>query len=512
MEVMSRAFCTLLLGILLVACGSSGPATDPTSGSSSEAASVAKSSVYVPPGVDSTTAERADSLAGRSFVSLEKQRKASKRAEEGQSLVQISDSLWTYLEMGNDTTKIDSVSQEKKNEAIRAYNRGAGLLEKRSKLANTSELDSAEVRKMQADLLEKAKNAFEEAIRLNPYDDATRSRLAQIYTLQARRLQREDAYQKAIDVYEKLTRLRKDQPPLFLNLANNYFQTEQYEKAAENYRKARETYLESVELSLDTTRQADSSRVFEYARAEAESHRYARNADPALEGYRLAKTYAVNPEQTNVAQSGIEFVNWDDGNVDASFTRDSLEALVSQGEFAAAARGFRELKSQLRTQSAEDEIDWRLAQAEYQNGERDQAADRLQVLVKRTETGSDGAPVDSTYQRYFDTYGTICLNLGREKRDEDLRTALKYFQQSAEVPWERRGLAELEAGKLLRNNVEKSVEYLERAFQNREALEVEERLDLYRNLVKQHRRLRNRDEALRYRKMLRKLRKKTAAS
>jgi hypothetical protein len=56
------------------------------------------------------------------------------------------------------------------------------------------------------------------------------------------------------------------------------------------------------------------------------------------------------------------------------------------------------------------------------------------------------------------------------------------------------------------------VEYLERAFQNREALEVEERLDLYRNLVKQHRRLRNRDEALRYRKMLRKLRKKTAAS
>jgi hypothetical protein len=299
---------------------------------------------------------------------------------------------------------------------------------------------------------------------------------------------------------------------LFLNLANNYFRTEQYERAAENYRKARETYLESVELSLDTTRQVDSSRVFEYARAEAESHRYARNADLALEGYRLAKTYAVNPEQTNVAQSGIEFVNWDDGNVDASFTRDSLEALVSQGEFAAAARGFRELKSQLRTQSAEDEIDWRLAQAEYQNGERDQAADRLQVLVKRTETGSDGAPIDSTYQRYFDTYGTICLNLGREKRDEDLRTALKYFQQSAEVPWERRGLAELEAGKLLRNNVEKSVEYLERAFQNREALEVEERLDLYRNLVKQHRRLRNRDEALRYRKMLRKLRKKTAAS
>ena len=512
MEITTRAFCMLFFGILLVACGSSGPATNPTSNSSSKRATSAKSSVYVPPGVDSTTAERADSLAGRSFVSLEKQRKASERAREGRSLVQISDSLWTYLEMGNDTTNIDSVSQERKNKAIRAFNRGADSLRKYLKTANASKVDSTKLAQLQADLLNGAQKAFEEAIQLNPYDDQTRNYLGQVYELQAERLQRKKAYQKAIDVYEKLTRLRKDNPVPFLNLANNYFQTEQYEKAAENYRTARETYLESVKLSLDTARQVDSSRVFEYARAEAESHRYARNADQASEGYRLAKTYAVNPEQINVAESGIEFVNWDDGNIDASFARDSLAALASEGKLSAAAQGFRGLKPQLRTQSAKDEIDWRLAQAEYQSGDRAQAADRLQALARRTETDSDGAPVDSTYQRYFDTYGTICLNMGRDKRDEELRTALKYFQQSAEVPWERRGLAELEAGKLLRNNVKKSVEYLERALDNREALQVEERLDLYRNLVKQHRRLGHRDEALKYREMLRKLRKKTAAS
>lgn len=510
---MVRFVCALGIGILLLGCGGSAPATEPNaSATGSRTATTAASSVYVPPGVDSTTAERADSLAEESFVSLEKQEEAAARVQEGRSLVQMSDSLWKYLEMGTDTTNIDSVSQEKRNAAIRAYNRGADSLRQYLKVTKASELDSTKLARLQADLLDGAQTAFEEAIQLNPYDDATRNRLAQVYQLQATRLQRREAHRRAIKIYEKLTRLRKDQPTPFLNLANSYYQTEQYGQAAENYREARETYLESVELSLREGSEVDSSRVYQYALAEADAYRFALRADEALDTYQLAKTYASTPDRQNTAESWIEWVKWDDGNIAASFARDSLSALASQGEFEAAVQGFRQLRPDLNTQYARDEIDWRLAQAEYQIGEREQAADRLQALFRRTEKGAGGAPVDSTYQKYFDTYGTICLNLGRNKRGEDLRTALKYFQQSAEVSWARQPLAELEAGKLLRNNVEKSVEYLERAAEEKGALSVEDRLQLYRNLVRQHRRLGQRQEALKYRDMFQKLRKQSAAS
>jgi tetratricopeptide (TPR) repeat protein len=511
-ESMNRLVYFCLLGVLLIGCGSSGSTTTPAATSATERSVSAASSVFVPAGVDSSTAERADSLASQSFVSLKKQRQAREQAQVGKSLVQISDSLWRYLEMGNDTTSIDSVSQDKRNAAIRAYNRGADSLRKYLKVTKASDLDSTRLRQLQGDLLGAAQEAFEEAIQLNPYDDATRNRLAQIYELRAERLGEEEAYRKAIDVYEKLVRLRKDQSTPFLRLANVLYETGQYDRAAENYRKARDTYLESVELSLQDEREVDSARVFQYVLAEADAHRFARSADPALERYELALEYAETAEQRNSAEYWIDWVNWDDGNIAASFARDSLSSLASKGNHAAAVQGFRTLKPKLRTQSARDEVDWRLARAEYQNGEQSQAADRLQSLFRRTEVNEDGVPTDSTYQKYFDTYGTICLNIGREKRDEDLRTALKYFQQSAEVRWERQALAELESGKLLRNNVEESVKYLERAAEEPDVLEVEDRLDLYRNLVRQHRRLGNREEAVRYRNLIQKIRKQAAAS
>lgn len=510
---MQRLFSVIFAGLLLIACGSSGPTTSPSpSSTTSQGPSVSKSTVYVPPGVDSSTAERADSLADSSFVSLQKQEKAAARSKKGQTLVQISDSLWKYLEMGNDTTQIDSVGQEKRAAAVKAFNRGAKSLTEWQKVRTSEELDSAKAATMQARLLNEAQAAFEEAIQLNPYDQATRSRLGQIYELQAERLGREEAYGKAIKAYEKLTRLRRDSYSPFLNLANSYYQTDQYTEAAENYREARDTYLESVELSIEEEAEVDSSLVFNIALAEGEALRYARDAEPALEAYRIAARYARTDEQVRTAESWTEWINWDDGNIAASFARDSLQSLAGRGEFAAAAEGFRALKPRLQTQFARDEIDWRLAQAEYQSGQQDQAAKRLQALVERSETTSAGSPADSTYQRYFDTYGTICLNLGREKRDENIRTALKYFEQAAEVPWERRALAELEAGKLLRNNVETSIEYLERAADDDEALEMEDRLELYRTLVNQYRRLGHREEAEKYLKVMRRLKQQASTS
>lgn len=505
---MRIAISTLVLGIFLIGCGSSAP-TASVSSSTSTSPSTVRSAVYVPPGVDSSAARYADSVASESFVSLDKQEQAAQRAQRARDLISNSDTLWRYLEMASDTTRADSISQERRNAAIRAYNRGANSLKKYAQVTRTSELDSMKVVQMQRDLLSSAQEALEKAISLNPYDDPTRSRLAEVYALRARRLGDQQAYEKSIEILEKLTRLRKDQPGLHNALANNYYETEQYGEAAENYRKARETYIESVELSLDGGANLDSNRAYQYIVAEADAHVYDRDAAQAIERYELAQQYATSAEQETFAQGEIKWVNWDDGNIDAAFARDSLASLASQGEFAAAADGFRDLKSQLQTQSARNEIDWRLAQAEYQNGAKDQAAERLQALVKRIQADSSVAVADSVHQRYFDTYGTICYNLGQEYQNErrDIRNALKYYEQATRVPWDRRSLAALEAGKLLRNNVSKSVEYLDMALEEKDALSLEDQRELYRNLVRQHMRLGQRQEAVQYRATYRKLAK-----
>jgi tetratricopeptide (TPR) repeat protein len=378
-------------------------------------------------------------------------------------------------------------------------------------VSRAAEIDSARLRRMQADLLQAAQTAFEEAIQANPYDDATRSRLAQVYRLRGERLGQEQAYDKAIEMYEKLARLQQDSPSLFVALANLYYDTEQYRESAVNYRKARKAYVTSVELSLEDSTQVDSTRLYQYAQAEANAYRFARNAERALAAYREAKAVAATSAQRTTMQNWIDWVNWDDGNISASFARDSLKGLAAEGKAEAAAEGFRSLKARLQTASARYEVDWRLAQAEYQMGKRKQAADRMQRLVNQLDVKGDGTPADSSHQRYLDAYGTICLNMGRRMRREDLRAALKYYKQSAEVAWERRSLAELEVGRLLRNDVEASIRYLERALSRDGTLETENQLRLYRTLVNQHRRLGHREEARTYRKKYMALRRKASA-
>lgn len=505
---MRTSISIFIAALLLMGCGSSAP-TASVSSSTNTSPSTMRSAIYVPPGVDSSTARFADSVASKSFVSLDKQEQAARETEKARKLISTSDTLWQYLDMASDTTRADSVTQERKNAAIRAYNRGADSLKQYLRVGRVSEIDSMEAANMQDGLLTSAQRALEKAISLNPYDDPTRNLLSRVYTLRARRLGDRQAYDKSIDILEKLTRLRKDQPGLYNALANNYYETDQYGKAAEKYREAREAYIESVKLSLDEEAELDSNRVYQYIVAEADAHVYSRDAAPAIERYELARQYAMSADQEKFVQGEIKWVNWDDGNIDAAFARDSLASLANQGEFSAAAEGFRVLKPQLQTQSARNEIDWRLAQAEYQNEQKDQAAERLQALVKRIQTDSATAVADSVHQRYFDTYGTICYNLGQEYQNErrDIRNALKYYEQATRVSWDRRALAALESGKLLRNNVSESVKYLDIALEEKGVLSTEDQRILYRNLVRQHMRLGQRQEAVQYRDAYQKLTK-----
>lgn len=485
----------LVVSLIVGACASSAPLEEEASVVEEEPE---EPSVTIPAGVDSAAAFYASALADESFVSFALQERAQERAAEARALVSVSDTLWRYLTASADTAQDLSVEEE--SAAIRAFNQGAEALAEYAQISQAEDIDEEILRSMQADLLDEAQAGFEESIQIDPYDEDTRFRLAQIYSLQADRLGRAEAYEEAITILERLVRLRPDQHGLFAALANSYYAVEEWTASAEAYSQAAEVHLESVELALEPDAVPDSSLLFQYTIAEADAYVYGLRADPALDAYDRAELYATTEDDSVFVAEEVEWVLWDDGNLANSFARDSLAQLADAGQYEEARQGFTSLRASVETAGAQDWTDWRLALVEYEVGDRDTSADRLQALVNRTEREENGEPVDDAYERYFDAYGTICYNLGLEYLSErrDNRTALKYFEQSTRVPWNGQARAALEAAQILRNNVSRAIEYAELAAEQEQQLSGEDRQTLFRTLVEYHRRMGNREEATHY--------------
>lgn len=484
----------LAVALIVGACASSAPLEEEPPAEEEPEAPM----VTIPAGVDSAAAFYASAIADESFVSFALQERARERAAAAQALVSASDTLWTYLTVSADTARDLSVEEE--SAAIRAYNRGAEALAEYAQISQAEDISEEILRSMQADLLDEAQAGFEESLQIDPYDEDTRFRLSQVYSLQADRLGREEAYEEAITILERLVRLRPDQHGLFAALANSYYAVEEWTASAEAYRRAAEVHLESAELALEQEAAPDSSLLFQYAIAEADAHVYSLRAEPALAAYDRAEVYATTEDDSVFVAEEIEWVLWDDGNITNSFTRDSLAQLADAGRYEEARQGFTSLRASVETQGARDWTDWRLALVEYEVGDRDTAADRLQALVNRTEREENGEPVEASHKRYFNAYGTICYNLGLEYLSErrDNRTALKYFEQSTRVPWNGQARAALEAAQVLRNNVSRAIQYAELAAEQEQQLSAEDRQTLFRTLVEYHRRMGNREEATRY--------------
>lgn len=460
----------------------------------------------VPAGVDSTVAERADSLADASFVEPAREEESTELREESVLMVERTDSIWQVMSQALDSTR--AVSEEDSLAAREAGTRGGEALVELDRLLRTSDMDVDALAQRTAVLLDSAQTALERAFQLNPFDTRNRMWLAQVYGLQARRLGQTESYDRAIDELEKLALLTPDEHTVFAMLANNYFYVENWDGAALNYAEAEEVYRETWDLTVEDDPVLDSAVVYSYAQAQGDMHVQRLDASRAVQAYERALEYAPTAEDSAYVSGELEWMAWDDMNLRNAFARDSLLALEQAGDLEAARRGYAELLPDLSRRQAVDEIEWRLAIVDYNLGATQEAAARLQALVARTPTDPTGAPVDSTYARYFDDYGTLTLNLGRSARVDarDSRTALKYFTQATELEWSGQPVAHYEVARLVQSNVDAALESANRAFADEDALSTEQRLDLYRLLMELHRRSGNFDEARRFRDLYRALR------
>ena len=455
--------------------------------------------LFIPAGVDSAVAAVADSLARESFVSIPDQEEAQVQKLEGMDISAWSDSLWRYLEMSQDSSgQVDAGSAES---ALRAANKAVGPLNELIQLTRTTDLDSLTMLRRQEALLDQAQSALEEAIQLNPFDLQTQTVLARVYTAQAQRLGKSRSFQESIDVLEKLTRLRPDQHNLFIALANNYYQTKKWNEAAYNYEKAEQVYLNTYDLvASDAPPEADSLLLYQYVSRQADVHVLRRDAGAAITAYNRALVLAPDQSEEDFIRGEMNWIDWDGGNLSSSFARDSLIELEQSNLLPEAERGYERLLRDVQKPTAVDETEWRLASVQYKMGKGEEAADRLLQLLRRTAVTDEGMPVDSTYARYFDTFGTICFNqamlfLG-ERRDN--RTALKYLEQAVQFPWNGRPRAYLESAKLLRSNVKIAKERAHDAMTEINLLSPDDQKELYGLLATFYRTEGNFEEARKY--------------
>ena len=453
--------------------------------------------LFIPAGVDSSVAAYADSLARVSFVSIEAQEQAATRRDSAVVFVDAGDSLWMYLEMTRDS---GTVSEDLAEAALRAANQAAVPLNEFIQLTQATEIDSLTLLRRQEVLLNEAQDALEEAIQLNPYDLQTSSVLARVYTAQAQRLGQNNAYHEAVDVLEKLTRLRPDQHTLFVALGNNYYQLKQWDNASINYQRAEAVYLATYDLVAENPPSApDSSLLFQYVTRQADVHIYQRDASAAIAAFQRAETLASSQEEMDFVTGELDWISWDNGNVRSSLARDSLITLEQAGQLPEAESGFVNLRQQLSRPEAIDEVEWRLSTVQYRLGKGAEAAERMLSLIQRLPD-PNSASVDSTLIPYFDTFGTICFNqamlfLG-ERRDN--RTALKYLQQAVQFPWKDRPRAHLEAAKLLRSNVNIALEHGQSALEEQDQLSAPEQKELFGLMATLYRTTGNFEEARKY--------------
>lgn len=477
--ILKYAFVCALLFVFIAACGSS----------KLNSKRVLDDDYKIPPGVDSTVARAADSLQVFLFVDAEKERKVEQLKSKAQERLQRSDSLWAKINQKNDVSTHDSIA------ASGYFNEGKRSLDEMSNkyaASNNGEAKADDYKKIGL-YLDEAASAFEKAILLNPYDADARSWLARVYSLKADRFESEKDYEKAASELENLLQLEKSKHEIYYRLAENYYKINSWQPAynifVEAERVLKETSfmrIEDPEATLEDLNNApvDTSILFYYRYYQGITQARLYNSDNANKILRSAEKLTQTEKDREAVVSYIDWINWDNGNIRGSEIRDSLLVLQNKGDYREATRGFLKLTKTLKTQKARDEIEWRAAVLEYQKiGNKDIAVERLHVLINRTRKRPGGQPADTSYQRYFEDYATMCYNLGLEyAQSRNWQEAYAYFLQASQINWKGQAKSNVEIAKIVQNNPDLVIQHCKLAQENEYTLSKIEKQQLYQLL------------------------------
>ena len=336
--------------------------------------------LVVSPGIDSVVAMWAQQQAqDTSFVTIEEEEQAAAYKQEGIRLATAADSLWRIFKINPDSAY--HVSREDSIKAIKRFNEGARTLNA------YAQLDSTQVEEARA-LLARAQQQLEAALVSNPSDSSTRQWLARVYYDQGRWFSQEGRYLACIDMLERLTYLRRGEHIYLRDLGECQYAAMQWSAMLETFRKAEEVLLDATYEGLAAQ---DSAHLFLYVYRQAEAHTRRYDADAAINHFKRAKQLARTSQNQAVAQSYIDWILWDEGNIKNVMARDSLRE-VAPDDPKGAARGYEALLAAVTKKQAKHEVAWRLALVENMLGQFEQAVRRLREVIIETPTQPEDLP------------------------------------------------------------------------------------------------------------------------
>jgi tetratricopeptide (TPR) repeat protein len=460
--------------------------------------------VEVPPGVSPIVAVRADSIAAGLFVSMEHERKAQTLADQGIRAYAASDSLWSLLDAAKPSAR--KVSAEDSINAIKLAVTGAVKLQQAGEiLQNFDHMQEQRLVIQSSYNLKEAQKYLEKSVQLNPFNTQVQNYLALTYKLLAQRFPKELTYDQALHIWGMLARLEPGEYSHFFNLGSTYFAQQNWRPALENFKKSEELLLASEAFapkrlenpSLPVEAIRDTTTLFYAVWYQAQAAIKLYDAEPALHHLRRAKGLTHSSAILASIDDYINWINWDEGNILGAVMKDSAAALANNGKFVEAAAIYDDLVHKiLKSERAKDEISLVYSLLEYKNLKRKiSAITRLYAVVQSISKNQNGAAQDTTYQSYFDAYGTMCHNLGIDTLRSDRKLAYTYFSQAAEIHWRGRGKSYMAMADLSKANPTLLVQNAEKAVALSEQLASDELLALYKLLVDGYRRLNRMEDA-----------------
>ena len=423
------------------------------------------------PGVDSVFAALAAEYALIAQVADIVQLEAAERAlEAGQALYDLADSLKAQRIAAPDTT---TVSIEALNEATIQFNAGAEALE--------------------VNALSDAAEAFEAAIEASPTDAD-----ALFWLSQTRRAQFEQSgdtlmLQRAIQALETLVGLHAHRHDFVAHLAGTHAlgnSEEAWHESGVLYYEAAKLLMDEAMLPLTLEPLApDTAGMFAYLTRAGNAFVEANDGLMALGSLEEANAWALTAEDEKYVSGWTDWISWDADvrhrkRFDALLTEASVDGSDTVPEL-------RDLLENVTLVRARRDVTRALALEEFNSGLTDEGVARIAVLWK--EVGS----IDDTFaDDVREDFGQMAYAVGLNYHSEgDLQAAMQYFLQSESTGFQRAPEAALMLARVLRNNLEASMEAAERAMAGIDQMDLESKRALLSHMVELHRRAGNRDKA-----------------
>jgi len=409
----------------------------------------------------------------------------------------LSDSLWKMWRAIEDSqyvvAKIDTMK------SLKTFNKGVKLAREAFDLISElkqPDLDSLVKRKIKLKailLFEKARADFEQTFKLNPLDMKTQTYLIWVFQNLAELYDHCDNTLRAISMLEYLTYILNDDSKLYYTLGEKYFNIGKWDQALANVRT-------SIELILDDDwNKIDTKQLFWHYHLRANTEIQLDMIPEALLSLNYAKLIAPTEIESKEVQKKIDWINWDDGNLAASRKSDSLDTELNQGteDYLKIKQEYLNLLNQVRTDKARQDINWRIAQLEFNFlREREKAVERMLKVVQQVKFDSTNKVEEVRCQKYIEDFCTMCYILGMEHLGtQHYKKAFVYFYQSTEFGWSQIGKCYLQLAKLSSLDNCAVLKFGQQAFANESQLTNEERSTLYHLFYMAYKRLGKFDDA-----------------